>query len=96
MWITIEQVKDLLNEKGYARLKYVRINNEFRFADLLDEHKNAVKEDETAKSAGQVVFRGDKKLFVTDYSMTLKIGPADDDEELLAKLFDMTIAAEMF
>lgn len=81
--------------------KYVRIygllgDDAFRFTPVSGfnclEHKSALKGEETAVSAGTVRLEvGENKVIdkvgVSDWSMTLNIGPDYLDESLLKDLF---------
>ena len=89
--LTIEQIKTAIaNNDGCGIFKYVRVGNEFRFTDIMSEHKSLVKDGEKAFSGAMLRIKFNA-IRVTDYSMSLNIGPSIDDEELLSKLFDMPV-----
>ena len=70
--------------------KYVRIGDEFRFAGGLDAMHKALANGEKATSAGSIFVFGDEEAvywkWASQYSDSLDVGSADDDEERLTKL----------
>lgn len=79
-------IKKILEEDYVVFLKYVRINNEFRFALASDwnapAHSQMVNQGENVVSAGIFKVYHDKRfVWENTYSMTLKIGTKPDDQE---------------
>jgi hypothetical protein len=83
----ISEAKHTVTDRnGFAWFKYVRIGNEFRFLEMEQNHSDCLNDNEIAKSAGTVKIRFGE-IEVSDYSMTLNIGPAEDDEKIITELF---------
>jgi hypothetical protein len=70
--------------------KYVRIGDEFRFAGGLDAMHKVLANGEKATSAGSIFVMGDEEAvcwkWASQYSDSLDVGSADDDEARLTKL----------
>lgn len=92
--MTAEQIKQHVTRVGYGRFKYVRLKDGFRFCDIMVDHSILVKTGEVAISAGHVVFNESGGLYTDHYSMTLKIGRASDDDNLLAEIFGMPVLSD--
>ena len=89
--ISIEDIKKLMADNDVVYIKYVRIDNDYRFA--LDahwstpNHSQMVGSYEIAESAGAFKLYRDRFEWETTWSVTLQIGIAKDDEEKLRELF---------
>lgn len=86
----IQTAKKILQDEGYLYLKYVRTDKGFVFADasnyLQPDHKNMISEGETVISASYLKITKNK-IVAEEWSRTLMVGPAQDDEEILMGLF---------
>ena len=90
--MSIQDIPGFLQDRGNAYLRYVRINGEYRFADVTAygiDHTGLANGD-PVESAGFVKIRPEG-FFVEGYSTMLKIGPAADDEENLSRLLNLPI-----
>ena len=91
--MSIEDIPNFLQDRGsIAYLRYVRVNGEYRFADVTAygiDHTGLANGD-PVESAGFVKIRPEG-FYVEGYSMMLKIGPAVDDEENLSRLLNLPI-----
>ena len=87
--MTLNQLKAELDKYGNAYLKYIRVNNEYRFLQSDSEitHKRMLKEGEIATSAGYLKLNMDTAE-PCEWSSTLKLGPAPDDKENLTKFLN--------
>lgn len=71
-------------------IKYVRVENEFRYAiaDGQIDHKQLVKENEKPISAGFFSLSKDGFFYLQDiHSTSLKLGPLNEDANLLRNIF---------
>lgn len=74
--------------------KYVRINGKYLFAPAMDpfspSHKSALKKDEKPESAAFVIIQtiNGIKVRVEGWSISLNIGPTQNDESRLVRLFN--------
>jgi hypothetical protein len=70
--------------------KYVRVGDEFRFDSGMDASHKALTKGEKATSAGSIFVFGDEEAvywkWASQYSDSLGVSSADDDEERLTKL----------
>jgi len=79
-------------QKEYDIVKFVRVNGQYRFTHLMNDHINLVKNGEKAESAGFVQYDTNKdgKRFMSllnESSMTLNyLGPEDVDGPAIASL----------
>jgi len=88
--LSIQEIKAIVDEGNPANIKYVRVGNEFRYAPVAGpiEHKHLVAPHETPKSAGFfTLFRNNLFYLHTMPSTSLRLGPHDDDEQLLKDIF---------
>jgi hypothetical protein len=68
-------------------IKFVRINDEYRFCGIDDCHSDLVHPGEQAQSAGLFLLWGPNKMRLTENeSDTLHIGPSADDGQRLSEL----------
>ena len=84
--LSIKEIKEYDNA---TPVKYVRVGDDFRFAkvDSYTNHSDLVGQDETPVSAGFFIyFLGEVHLQNTP-SATLKLGPKQEDKELLERVF---------
>jgi len=66
--------------------KYVRVGDEFRFADpMMYQHSELVKEGEEPISAGSIAVHDDHFYFSGYGSMTLNLGWKEEDQGLMEK-----------
>ena len=76
-------------DKTYFYGKYVRVGSEFRILDAMTisvaDHRHMIRDGEEVTSAAYFKIKNGK-LEVEDWSSTLMIGPAADDETLLTNL----------
>ena len=89
MLFTEQEIKNQIISNQTVNIKYVKVNTEFRYALTggYVEHKDLVKNNEIAKSAGFFTI-GFKQLILHDTaSMSLGIGPAIEDKQLLDSIF---------
>jgi hypothetical protein len=74
--------------------KYVRVGDEFRFDSGMDASHKALAKGEKATSAGSIFVMGDEEAvcwkWESQYSDSLDVGSADDDEARLTKLLGIT------
>lgn len=70
--------------------KYVKVNGEYRFFSIDFDHIEKVNKGETATSAGLIAVYKKQWKFLDRWSMTLKIGAAEDDEAELSKLLGLS------
>ena len=88
--ITLAKIKEWIVEEQFFNLKYIRTQNEYRFATLDEGHQSLVQDGDTVISAGQVGYAGwPESLRVGGHSMKLMIGTAKDDLENIKKLFGL-------
>lgn len=90
--MTVQDVQAFLQERGSAYLRYVRVNGEYRFADVTYggiEHIGLANGD-PVESAAFVKIKPDG-LYVEGYSMTLGIGQSSNDEDNLSALLGIPI-----
>jgi hypothetical protein len=91
--LTVQEIIDLAKQPLGAAIKYVRIDDEFRYAlaNGYVEHRDLVEDDEKAKSAGFFLM-----FYVTENrhiqvieipSTSLKLGSLPEDESLLKMIF---------
>lgn len=87
--MTFNQLKNELDQYGNAYLKYIRVNNDYRFLqhDSETTHKQMLKKGEKATSAGYLKLTMDTAE-PCEWSSTLKLGPAPDDKENLTKFLE--------
>lgn len=70
--------------------KYVKVNDEYRFAGIFAEHSSLIKEGESAQSAGTIgIHEAGHWRYLDRWSMSLKIGSQDSDIEALAALIGL-------
>ena len=95
--MTLNQLKAELDKYGNAYLKYIRVNNEYRFLQSDSEitHKRMLKEGEIATSAGYLKLNMDTAE-PCEWSSTLKLGPAPDDKENLTEFLEILKSAIIF
>lgn len=81
-----------LFESEYGLVKFVRVNDEYRFCDNYANHKDQVKAGEIAQSAGFISYdigEGNRKFFriMDEWSSTLMLGPNREvDGPAIAKI----------
>lgn len=91
MLISTEDIKRMLVDNYVVYVKYVRVGNEYRFA--LDaewstpNHSQMIQKGEIPISAGAFKLYRDRFEWENQWSTTLSIGTAPDDEANLTKLF---------
>lgn len=88
--LTVESIKELVNSGNVANIKYVRVENGFRYAIAGGsvEHKQLVKNGETPVSAGFFSLSKDDFFYLHPMaSASLSFGPLDEDAELLKTIF---------
>lgn len=87
----VEKIRSATKGKSFY-WKYVRTSDEYRFIDatnpLCPRHDSVLKDGEKPESAAFLKIRtGDGiKVQVESWSMTLNIGPTEDDESRLTQL----------
>lgn len=88
----VQDILNLLQTEGVAYLRYVRVGGEYRFghADSFTVDHISLANGEPVKSAAYLKIYPDG-LRVIGNSMTLKIGPASDDESNLSQLLSIPI-----
>ena len=81
------------NEHEYGTAKYVRLDSgEFRFASIYQNHVSLIKENENPVSAGLIAWDMETMRLLSDsYSMTLRIGPSDNDEQMIADILGFKV-----
>lgn len=88
--MTIEEIKVELARSETVALKYVRIGDEFRFAESgimwTKEHKDMLNEGEHAKSAGYFMLTKDKIYMMNYGSVSLKLDPLPEDKQMIFNL----------
>jgi hypothetical protein len=87
--LTVESIKDMTKD-GAANIKYVRLENGFRYAVAGGsvEHRQLVKDGEKPISAGFFsLFKDDFFYLHSMESATLQLGPHEDDAALLKTIF---------
>ena len=88
--LTVESIKELVNNGSAANIKYVRVEGGFRFAIAGGpvEHKHLVEEGEKPISAGFFsLFKDDFFHLHPMPSVSLQLGPLDEDAMLLKTIF---------
>jgi hypothetical protein len=95
--MTLKELKIELDQYGSAYLKYIRVNNEYRFLqhDSDITHKRMLKEGEKATSAGYLKLTYDYAE-PCEWSSTLQLGPAPDDKENLTEFLEILKSAIIF
>jgi len=95
-WMSVDETKAFLadSRSGAEFMKYVRLDGDtFFFADASEgsapDHKTAVVSGNAVSAAHVGVLDG--LMRVKGYSLTLGLGPAKDDEELIAKKLELTV-----
>ncbi len=95
-WMSVDETKVFLanSHSGADLLKYVRLNGDtFFFADASEgsapDHKTAVVSGNAVSAAYVGVLDG--RMSAKGSSLTLNLGPAKDDEELIAKKLELTV-----
>ncbi len=87
--ITVEDIQNIISKGQAANVKYVRLNDEFRYgiADGPLEHRHLIDDAEVPTSAGFfTLFKGD--LFHHSIpSSSLGVGPLPEDEVMLKAIF---------
>lgn len=87
----VNKIQSSLDGESYY-WKYVRINGKYLFTDATNiyspAHRSALKEGEKPESAAFVKIKthNGQEVRVEGWSMTLKIGPTQDDELRLTRL----------
>jgi hypothetical protein len=91
--IPIDEIKNTQPIEWY---KYVRVGQEIRCTYIENSHSDLLEDGETAISAGMLKIYPGKKFRIDDYSMTLKIGPHEDDAKIIANLLEMSESHDSF
>ena len=83
--LTVESIKEM----AVANIKYVRLEDGFRYAVVGGpvEHKHLVKDGEKPISAGFFSFKDDFFYLHSTPSVSLQLGPHDEDAALLKTIF---------
>lgn len=68
--------------------KFVRVNGEYRFVTIHQNHKDCVENGEKPESAGAFYFLGDGWKILFRHSSTLGVSMGSDDIENLNKLLN--------
>lgn len=88
--LSVEQINAKLTKSGYTVVKYVKVNGEFRFVEIIDgpEHRQMITPNETAQSAGFVTIdREGNYAKAYGNSMSLSLEPAPEDSNLIKGIF---------
>ena len=88
--IAIETIKQWIKEEKIFNLKYVKVDGQYRFCGLYEEHTSLVQMADHPTSAGIISYAGyPEGLRVEGESMKLRIGHAKDDFANIKKLFGL-------
>jgi hypothetical protein len=75
--------------------KFVRVEKDgkiiYRFTSHMNQHCQLVEEGETPVSAGTFSVWADRVRMEETYSSTLRIGTLPEDEDYLAKVFELPV-----
>ena len=86
--MTVEEIKEFVRDNMWCNLKYVRVGTDFVFASTEynpPDHASMVEPGAPVKSAAYLrVYQN--HIEIEGWSMSLKIGPTFDDQELLEQL----------
>lgn len=88
--LTVEEIKSIIEQGNPANIKYVRIDNYFRYASVAGpiEHRHLVMPGEIPKSAGFFTLFRNGLFYLHDMpSASLRLGPMAEDAELLKEIF---------
>lgn len=87
--LTVEEIKAIVNNGQPVAIKYVRINNEFRYAVAGGpvEHAHLLRKDEVPTSAGFFLLFEKHFRLHENHSASLQLGPLEEDAELLRAIF---------
>jgi hypothetical protein len=89
--ITVAEIKQILKDNYVVYIKYVRIGNEYRFVLDADwytpKQSQMVKEGEIPVSAGSFKLYQNRLEWESQWSATLRMGTAPDDDKNLHQIF---------
>lgn len=87
--LTVEQIKEIASKQVAATIKYVRVKEEFRYAVAggAVEHRHLVQDGEMPTSAGFFSFKEDFLFLHNTPSISLQLGPLEEDAHLLKTIF---------
>lgn len=83
-------IKEIKESDRATPVKYVRVgDDDFRFAEPASytNHSDLVEKDETPVSAGFFIYLGGEIHLQDTPSTTLKLGPKQEDKDLLESIF---------
>lgn len=89
MLLTVEELKNKVKTEYVVDFKFVNVDGEYRYCDIMGDHSGMVAPGEKAISAGTIVLYKNKMIVDYRYSTSLKVKMLDSDEEYLEKAFGL-------